>query len=325
MHLVWSDLIILTLVYFVLTSGLNLIIGYARALSVHHAALFALGAFTYSTMSTRHWSHDLVVDALVAAAVAGIVSLVLAVGSLRIAGDYFIIASLAFQVLAINVLFNWKSISGGTFGVYGLDSPSVFGHHIATTNGFIVVAGVLATLTLGLVLWLARGPFGRLARAMGQSESAVAAAGFSVLRVRASVFVLAGMLAAVAGVLYSSYIGIAFANDFSINLSIQLAAMVVIGGAGSVLGGLLGAAVLAFTPSMLSTLHLNQDITSSVQQLVFAGLLIAVMLVAPGGLVSLPRRAWVAVGSWRFVSRHHPLLAEAPPAISRPVTTEQVR
>ncbi len=280
MHVVWSDLLITTLIYFVLASGLNLIIGYARALSVHHAALFAIGAFTYSTMARHGWSRDLVVTGVVAAVIAGILSLLLAAGSLRTQGDYFIVASFAFQLVAVNLLFNWTAISGGTFGVYNLPSPTVLGVTIGTPAG-----------TLGLVLWLGRGPFGRLARAMGQSESAVAAAGFSVLRVRGSVFVLAGMLAAAAGALYAGYIGIAFANTFDVQLSIMVAAMVVIGGAGSVVGTILGAALLTVIPALLSSANINQDVAGSLQQLIFAVMLIVVMIALPDGLAALPKTA----------------------------------
>jgi ABC-type branched-subunit amino acid transport system permease subunit len=291
MHLVWSDLLITTLIYFVLASGLNLIIGYARALSVHHAALFAIGAFTYATMARHGWSRDLVVTAVVAAVIAGILSLLLAAGSLRTQGDYFIVASFAFQLVAVNLLFNWTAVSGGTFGVYNLPSPTVFGVTIGTAGAFIVVAGLLAVGTLGLVLWLGRGPFGRLARAMGQSESAVAAAGFSVLRVRGSVFVLAGMLAAAAGALYAGYIGIAFANSFDVQLSIMVAAMVVIGGAGSVVGSILGAALLTVVPALLSSANINQDVAGSLQQLIFAVMLVVVMIALPDGLAALPKTA----------------------------------
>jgi branched-chain amino acid transport system permease protein len=294
-HLVYSDLFIISLIYFVVAAALNLVIGYAKALSVHHAALFAIGAFTYSTFSSRGWSSDLLLTGAVAAVIAGVVSLLLAVGSLRVSGDYFVIASFAFQLVAIGVLLNWESISGGPFGVFGLDVPSILGLSVSDPTDFLVVAGVLAAGTLGLMLWLGRGPFGRLARAMGQSESAVGAAGFSSLRIRTSVFVLSGALAAVAGALYASYVGIAYAPDFGVNLSILIAAMVVIGGAGSMVGSVLGGLLLAFSPALLSTLALNQNQAAAVRQLLFAVLLIVVTITLPGGLAEIPRRVFALV------------------------------
>src|SRR5260370_40881488 len=110
-------------------------------------------------MARHGWSRDLVVTGVVAAVIAGILSLLLAAGSLRTQGDYFIVASFAFQLVAVNLLFNWTAISGGTFGVYNLPSPTVLGVTIGTPAAVIIVAGLLAVATLGLMLWLGRRAF----------------------------------------------------------------------------------------------------------------------------------------------------------------------
>ena len=275
------------LIYFVVAISLNFVIGYARALSIHHAALFGIGAFTYAVMAQHGWSNDLIVCGLVAAVIAMLVSVILAFGSLRISGDYFIVASFAFQFFAIQALFNWTAVSGGANGDYGLPTPTVLGWAVNSTSGFITVASIFAILTLAFAIWLRRSPYGRLLRAMGDAPSALLTAGFGVLRLKVGVFGISGMLAAAAGVLYAAYLGVAQTATFDVNLAILLVAIVVIGGTGSAVGSLLGAALIAFVPPLLTNLNLSATTTAAVQQLIFAALLVGVVAALPRGLVQL--------------------------------------
>jgi branched-chain amino acid transport system permease protein len=285
--LVWSNISMQLLVYFVVAIALNFVIGYARALSVHHAALFGIGAFTYAVFAQRGWSSDLLVCGIVAAAIAGILSMVLALGSLRVSGDYFVVASFAFQVFAINALFNWTSVSGGDNGDYGIPTPTLLGLTIRSTASFLLVAGGLAVSTLAFAMWLRRSPYGRLLRAMGDSPSALLTAGFGVLRLKVGVFGISGMFAAAGGVVYAAYLGVAETATFDVSLAILLVAIVVIGGTGSALGSLLGATLIAFAQPLLSNLNLAASTIGAIQQLIFAVLLVVVISVLPRGLVQL--------------------------------------
>jgi len=285
--LVWSDITMQLLIYFVVAMALNLVIGYARALSIHHAALFAIGAFTYAVMAQHNVSNDLIVCGVVAASVGILMSVVLAFGSLRVSGDYFIVASFAFQAFVINALYNWTSVSGGPNGDYGLPTPSVLGLAVSSTAAYIVVAAVFALITLSFAIWLRRTPYGRLLRAMGDSPSALLTAGFGILRLKVGVFAISGMFASAAGVLYAAYLGVAQTGTFDVNLAIILVAIVVIGGTGSPVGSLLGAALIAFAQPLLSNLNLSATTAAAIQQLIFALLLVGVVALLPRGLVQL--------------------------------------
>jgi branched-chain amino acid transport system permease protein len=285
--IVWSDIVIQLLIYFILTTSLNFIIGFAKNLSIHHAALFAVGAFTYAALASRGWTAEVFVAIAAAALVGGLVSLLLALGSLRVSGDYFIVASFAFQLVAIQVLYNWDAVSGGTFGVFALPQPEVLGVTVSGTAGYIALCGGLALLTLVLSLWTQRGPYGRLVRAMGESPSALATAGFGILRIKAGIFLVSGVLATTAGVLFASYLGVAQTSSFGIELSILVAAMVIIGGSGSAVGSLLGAALIVVSQPLIDRLELSAADAAAIRQLVFAVLLIAIVVLLPRGLVQL--------------------------------------
>src|SRR4051812_28926138 len=287
MSLDWRDIITQLLVFFVLATSLNFVIGFARSLSIHHAALFAIGAFTYANFSTHGWSNELLVSIIVAGVIGGLISVLLALGSLRVTGDYFIVASFAFQLLAIQLLYNWTSVSGGSYGLFGLDSPTFLGVTIEGTGAYIVLFGILAVLALAFSVWLRRGPYGRIVRAMGESPSALATAGFGELRLKAGIFVMSGVLATTAGAMYSSYLLIAQTGSFGVDVSILVTAMVVIGGVGSAVGSLLGAALVVISQPLLSTLDISTETSAALRQLFFGLMLVVVVTALPRGLVQL--------------------------------------
>jgi len=290
MTIVYSSIVIQLFVYFIVAVSLNFVIGYAKSLSIHQAALFGIGAFTYAVIAGNGWSADLVVCGLAGAVIAGLLSVVLAFGAMRIAGDYFIVASFAFQIFAVNALYNWPSVSGADNGKYGLPLPSILGFDLASAWSFIVVFGIVAAVTLAFAVWLRRSPYGRLLTAMGDSPSALQTAGFGILRLKVGVFGISGAFAGLAGVLFASYVGAIDTTTFGIDLAILLVAMVIIGGTGSAVGSLLGAALIAFAPPLISNLPLSSTSAAAVQQLIFAGLLIVVVAALPRGLVQLGNR-----------------------------------
>jgi branched-chain amino acid transport system permease protein len=287
MSLDWGDIITQLLVFFVLATSLNFVIGFARTLSIHHAALFAIGAFTYANFSTHGWSNELLVSIIVAGVIGGLISVLLALGSLRVAGDYFIVASFAFQLLAIQLLYNWTAVSGGSYGLFGLDSPTFLGVTIEGTSSYIVLFGILAVLALAFSIWLRRGPYGRIVRAMGESPSALATAGVGELRLKAGIFVMSGVLATTAGAMYSSYLLIAQTGSFGVDVSILVTAMVVIGGVGSAVGSLLGAALVVISQPLLSTLDISTETSAALRQLFFGLMLVVVVTALPRGLIQL--------------------------------------
>ena len=133
---------------------------------------------------------------------------------------------------------------------------------------------------------------------MGDSPSALQTAGFGILRLKVGVFGISGALAGLAGVLFASFIGAIDTTTFGIDLAILLVAMVIIGGTGSAVGSLLGAALIAFAPPLISNLPLGSTTAAAVQQLIFAGLLIIVVAALPRGLVQLGDRPKLALRRW---------------------------
>ena len=141
-----------------------------------------------------------------------------------------------------------------------------------------------------LVTVLLISPYGRVVRALGANESALGAAGFNVRRLKMTMFMLCGILAAVAGVLFGGYNGEAQTGDYSIDLSMILLAMVMIGGSGRVLGAVVGAALLELIPYVLNNAGISSAISGPLDQAIFGAMLVLVVMFMPDGITGITAR-----------------------------------
>jgi branched-chain amino acid transport system permease protein len=268
----------------ILALTLNFIMGYAGIFSLAHAVFFGIGAYTGAFVAV-HWTGSLFAGFAAAAAVSGVLSFGLALPALRVRGEYFIAASLGLQMLAVTVFSEWKSVTGGIGGVIGIPPANVFGHAVVDPVEFLALA--LATLLFVIVVTtlLVRSSFGRSLKAMRDSESAALAFGKNVAVIKTLSVLLSSALAAMAGVLYASYLSFINVESFTIDTSTLLMAMVIIGGTGTTAGPIVGAILLTLLPAALSYLpFLPRTEIGSVQQIVYGLAMCLLMIFRPGGL-----------------------------------------
>jgi branched-chain amino acid transport system permease protein len=281
------NILILILIYGIVTLGLDLVIGYARVFSVTQAMLFGVGAFSYAACVNFLHTDDIFVAIAIGAAIAGLLSAVIALASLRVSGDYFIVTSLSAQIIGLQVIYNWGQLSNGASGVYGLAYPSVAGWTPVTVTDYLWLTLAAFAIVYAFVTVLLLSPFGRVARALGANESALAAAGFNTRRLKVTMFVLCGVLAALGGVLFGGYNGEAQTGDYSIDLSMTLLAMVVIGGSRRLLGAVVGAALLELIPYLLNNAGISSAVSGPLNQAIFGALLVLVVMFMPTGITGV--------------------------------------
>lgn len=307
------DLFILLLIFSIVTVGLDLVIGYTKIFSVNQALLFGVGAFSYAYCVNFLGTASLLIAWAIAVPVSAVISAAIGLASLRVHGDYFIVASFGAQIIGIQALFNWFSLTGGSTGAYGLPFPTIFGWVPDTQNAYLLLVGVIAVAVYVVVALLLLSPWGRLVRALGEDQPALAAAGFDPRRLQVVAFVLGGSLAAMAGPLYAGYLGIAQINDYSLNVSISLLAMVILGGAGHVVGGLIGAAVFVAIPYWLDRTSLSSTTSGQIKQAIFGALLLVIVMFMPSGVTGL----WTKLSELR--TRKRPLVSGATPSAAESV------
>jgi branched-chain amino acid transport system permease protein len=275
--------LVLAEIYVLLGLSTNLLVGIVGIFSVSQAAVFGVGAYIVAACTMSDTLSF--IPSLVLAAGCGVaLNILITLPALRVSGDYFVVTSFGIQLLATAIFTNWTDGTGGANGLPGIPPPDIFGLPVAETSEFLM----LSTVALGLgclCFWLAmRAPYGRLLRAIREDELAVAAAGKNVLFAKVSAAALAGAFAGSAGGLYGSFLSFVDPSSFDLDASILLLTMVVVGGARTLAGSIIGPFVLLALPQLLALVDIPTTIAAAARQSVYGLLLIAFMLFRPQGL-----------------------------------------
>jgi len=269
----------------ILAITLNFIMGYAGIFSLAHAVFFGVGAYVAAFIALQ-WTDSLLLQLPAAMLVAGVISAALALPALRVRGDYFVAASLGFQVLAATVFSEWKSVTGGIGGLVGIPPASIAGHSFGDPVQFLGLAGVTLALVVVLTTAIVRSSFGRSLKAIRDSESAALAFGKNVALIKTLSVFYSTAICAVAGVLYADYLSFINVESFTIDASTLFMAMVIVGGIGTVWGPIVGAVLLTLLPAALTYLpFLPRTEIGSVQQMIYGLAMVLLMIFKPDGLM----------------------------------------
>ncbi len=277
-------ILILIGIYVVLAESLNLIVGYTGLLSIAHAAFYGVGAYVAALMALRLGS-PFVINVICAVLISGLLGGLVGIPSLRIREHYFVIATFAFQVIAFSILNNWVSFTGGPMGLPGIPQPVIFGWTISSHFEFLLLVGAFVILVFSVCHVIVRSPFGRVLTAVREDEVFALSAGKNVAAYKVAVFVIGSGMAAIAGALYAHYISFIDPTSFTVMESIFIISIVIIGGAGSLWGPVVGAVVLVMLPEILRFVGMPSSIAANMRQILYGGLLVAFMMWRPQGLI----------------------------------------
>lgn len=277
-------IVVLIGIYVILASSLNLLVGYSGLVSIAHAGFYGIGAYAAAILA-RDCHTPFAVNVVFAAVVSGILALAIGLPSLRVRGDQFIVASFAVQLLFYDVMKNWDALTGGPAGFPNISQPSIGPLRIDSTWKFACLVAVLAVLATGVVRRLVLSPFGRVLKVIREDELPALAAGKNVASFKILATILSAVLASVAGATYAQYIGFIDPDTFTVNESIFIISIVIVGGAGSVMGPTLGAFLLVLLPEILRFVGLPGATAPNVRQIIYGGLLVLFVVWRPRGLV----------------------------------------
>jgi ABC-type branched-subunit amino acid transport system ATPase component/ABC-type branched-subunit amino acid transport system permease subunit len=258
--------------------GLNVLLGLAGQISLGHIGFMAIGAYTtVLLMEKAGWPY-------LAATGAGIVLVsiiggLLAMPALRVRGPYLAMVTIAFGFIVEHGTIEWRDLTGGGNGLVLTVPPNIFGMPLSERG--LAIAGVILVFA-GVVLFdrLKRSGWGYAMRAARDSEVATRSIGIDLVRVRTMAFVISAAAMALAGALFAPLQGYISPSSFPFLQSILLLFGVMIGGAGSALGPVIGAVLVVLLPELLSDL-------AEYRLLAFGLLLFAVLRVAPTGVAGL--------------------------------------
>lgn len=275
-------------IYTILAVSLNLLVGYAGIFSLAHAAVYGVGAYASALVALKlglgFWG-GLVVAAVAGACAAALVG----IPSLRVAGDYYIVASFGLQVVILTVFMNWTDLTNGHAGLAGIPRPRVFGLVIDNPFKYVVLSLALATLTYTVCRRLTGSAFGRTLRAVREDEIAAQATGKNVVLVKIVITTISSALGALGGSLYAHYITYINPSSFTLEESIFIASLVILGGTERLAGPVVGAFVLLAVPEALKFLAIPDTVAAPMRQILYGGLLVLFMFVRPEGILGRAR------------------------------------
>src|SRR6185312_12331146 len=257
--------------------GLNVLLGLTGQVSLGHAGFFALGAYVSAILSLK-LGVDFWLALPLAAALAGAVGIVLALPALRVTGPYLAMVTIAFGFIVQSGIIEWKSLTGGSNGIMNIAPPALLGHAFQTRDAVLLTAVLLL-----LFHCLEGGAWGRAMRAVRASEAASQSLGLNPIALRITAFALSAAAAGVAGALFAPLGGFISPSGFTFFQSILFLLVVIIGGAGTTAGPLVGAAVVVLLPQLGAGF-------AEYQLLFFGAVLLLVLWLAPDGIVGAIRR-----------------------------------
>lgn len=285
----WLDLANQVLLAAIGAVALMLLTGYAGQISLGHAGLLAAGAFTAGILF-KEFAAPLWLTVPASAAVGALLGFGFGLPSLRLRGLYLAVSTLALHFIVIHAAAEYETRRGYSTGIV-IDSPIYEAHHWY----FALLAAAAATVLFSLNLLRSR--TGRAWRAIHGRETVAAALGISVHRAKLSAFVISSALTAMAGCLFAYFRGFVSVEAFSLYLTIQYVAMIIIGGMGSILGALLGAFFVVLFPYAIDGAMAGLGLAERLSSVIFAvnyaafGLVMILFLVfEPQGLVGIWRR-----------------------------------
>jgi len=285
--------------------SLMLLTGYAGQISLGHAGLIAAGAFTTGILA-REINAPFWIT-LPASALTGVVlGLIFGLPSLRLRGLYLAVSTLALHFIVIYLGGEYETKRGFSTGIM-VDKPAIAGFALNDGRIWYFILLAFAAATLLICINLLRSRSGRAWRALHAKETVAEALGISVARYKLLAFVVSSAMTTVAGCLFAYYRGFVSIEAFDLFLSIQYVAMIIIGGMGSLLGALLGAAfVTVFPYAIESLLKLLPNVQSlagdifAVNYASFGVVMILFLIFEPQGLVGIWRRVQDYFLLWPF-------------------------
>jgi branched-chain amino acid transport system permease protein len=303
-NLNWVTFLNFTFITIIAVLGLNVTTGMAGQISLGHSAFIMLGGYGLAMLTIKagwpFWA-ALVVSTLVT----GLIALIVAIPAIRLKGFYVAVVTLAFFYIAQYVIRS-LDITGGTFGLIGIPSPSIAGLSIKSDVRWYYLLLSLTALCTIVSVNITRSRLGRSFLAVRDNDVAAAALGVSVAATKLRAFFVGALFAGLAGGLWASYVSVVRLDQFTIWNSIWYLGMIVIGGAGSTTGAMMGVIFLRLISQILHVIGtsdwipLSSNVTIYATQIIYGLVIILFITLKPMGMISIWQKIKINYKRWPF-------------------------
>lgn len=240
------------LIFAIFAMSLDLLIGYTGLLSFGHAAFFGVAAYTAVILGVHlGWSGW--IGFVAGVAMSALAALVIGFFSIRVSGIPFLMLTMAFSQLLMAISVKWRAVTGGTDGLAGFKRPAFFGLSLddRTVQFYVIAVGFV--LVLFFLRRLIASPLGSIFIGIKENEQRMLAAGYPVQRFKLISFTLAGALAGIGGGLYALHNAYVSSDILHWSLSGDAIIMVILGGTGTIIGPIIGAAAFLLLKNVVSS------------------------------------------------------------------------
>jgi branched-chain amino acid transport system permease protein len=274
-------------IYAALALSLNIILGQTGLFHMGHTAFFAVGAYTTAVLNTVYqW--PIFSSMPVAGSLAALFALIVVMPIIHLRGDYLLVVTIGIvEIVRICLVNNIFGITGGANGIFGIARPVMFGLVLSSPKLQYYLIWGFTGITIILFYLLEHSRFGRALNYIKQDDLAAAGCGINVTRYKLGAFCLGAFWAGMAGTLYAANIRSIEPTSFNFLESVSLVAIVILGGAGSIAGVILGSFLL------IGLQDLFRDFNSA-RMLLFGAAMVAMMIFRPQGLLPARRRRYDA-------------------------------
>ena len=280
-------IIILILFYVMLSQSLTLTAGYSGLISLAHAGFYGIGAYTSAILSVNY-GFPFLATLPISMFLSGLIAVFVSTIALRTIDDYFIIITLGIQVVAFSIMNNWMVLTNGPLGIPGIPALSILGIEFRSKISFLILTLILTTFVFLLLRNITKSPFGRILIGLSEDEIFTKSLGKKVYTAKVTSFTVGAMFAAIPGVLYAHYISYIDPTSFTVDESIFILSIVIIGGMRNLWGSAIAAAVLIILPEALRFVGMPSSIAANVRQIIYGLALVIMMFKYSKGFISKP-------------------------------------
>jgi len=279
-------LLILITIYIILAQSLSLTAGFAGMVSLAQAGFYGIGAYSAAILSLNYHLSFLSILPI-AMLFCGIIALIVSTIALRTVEDYFIICTLGIQVIVFSIMNNWTGLTNGPLGIPGIPSLTIFGIAFQNKLQFLLLSICLTIFVFLFLRFFTTSSFGRILKALCEDEIYTQSIGKDVFLSKIISFTITAMFGAIPGVLYAYYISYIDPTIFTVDESIFILSIVIIGGKRNLWGIIIAAAFLILLPEALRFIGLPNNIAANLRQIIYGLILVILIMTGKNGIMDL--------------------------------------
>ncbi|MEH7382784.1 branched-chain amino acid ABC transporter permease [Bacillus sp. JJ1533] len=268
----------LSLIWVIMTQGLNVIQGYTGYVSIAQASFFGIGAYSSALLTTKvgltFWM-SLPLSIIIAAIVGYVVGII----ALRTKGHYFSIITMALCMVIWILMVNWDSLTGGESGISNVVSPEpILGIGFSTRTNYYYLILILTLISIFVIYRLIHSKIGRALQTIRENEQLAQAIGISLFKYKLLAFIISASFGGLSGVLYAHYIGFVNPGPFTVDYSLNAILAVILGGSGTIIGPIIGSFLMIFIPEYLR-------MAEEFRFVIYGLMLIVITIFLPKGII----------------------------------------